>query len=96
LHLVLVNFEFLKRRYPMKIAKGNDLHDSPDQSNVVSLLRQGMGPVMEGLNEAKSKVREAKRLHEIAASVGDEQVKAMLGHELRQVEEAARAPRRAA
>lgn len=64
--------------------------DSPDQNNVVGLLRYGVGSVLEGLTEAKDKVRDAKRLHEIAASVGDDEVEAMIGHELRQVEVAAK------
>jgi hypothetical protein len=64
--------------------------DSPDRDNVVSMLRHGVGSVLEGLSEAKDQVRDARRLHEIAASVGDEEVETMIGHELRQVEEAAK------
>ena len=64
--------------------------DSPDRDNVVSMLRHGVGTVLEGLSEAKGKVQDARRLHEIAASVGDEEVEVMIGHELRQVEEAAK------
>jgi hypothetical protein len=54
------------------------------------MLRYGVGTVLEGLDEAKSKVQDARRLHEIAASVGDEEVEVMIGRELRQVEEAAK------
>lgn len=64
--------------------------DNPDRDNVVSMLRHGVGSVLEGLSEAKNLVRDARRLHEIAASVGDEEVETMIGHELRQVEEAAK------
>lgn len=63
---------------------------NPDRDNVVSMLRHSVGSVLEGLSEAKDQVRDAHRLHEIAASVGDEQVETMIGHELRQVEEAAK------
>lgn len=64
--------------------------DGPDRDNVVSMLRRGVGSVLDGLGEAQAKVRDARRLHEIAVSVGDEQVVAMLGHELGQVVTAAR------
>jgi len=65
-------------------------HEDPDRDNVVSMLRHGVGSVLEGLSEAKSKVQDGRRLHEMAASVGDEEVERMIGHELRQVEEAAK------
>jgi len=64
--------------------------ESPDRDNVVSMLRHGVGNILEGLNEARGKVQDARRLHEIAASVGDEEVEMMIGHELRRVEEAAK------
>jgi hypothetical protein len=62
----------------------------PNRDNVVSMLRHGVGSVLDGLSEAQAKVRDARRLHEIALSLGDEQVAAMLGHELGRVAAATR------
>lgn len=62
----------------------------PNRDNVVSMLRHSVGSVLDGLSEAQAKVRDARRLHEIALSVGDEQVAAMISHELGQVAAAAR------
>jgi hypothetical protein len=72
------------------VSDSNQQQDGSESGNVVPLVRQAVGQVLDGLSDANDKVRDAKRLHEIAASVGDEQVETMIGHELRRLEEAAK------
>jgi len=72
------------------VSDSNQQQDGSEPGKVVPLVRQAVGQVLDGLSDAKDKVRDAKRLHEIAASVGDEQVETMIGDELRRLEEAAK------
>jgi hypothetical protein len=57
----------------------------PDRDSVVSMVRHAIGPVLDELSEAKKAIRAARRLQQIAKTVGDEQVEQMIAAELRSV-----------
>ena len=62
----------------------------PKQGTVVSLLRRAIGPVLDGLGETTTAIGEAKRVREIARSLGDEEVEGLLTQELNRIADAAR------
>jgi hypothetical protein len=62
----------------------------PDQDAVVSIVGRSLGPVLDGLTEARDGIRKAQQFRRTAKAVGAEEVEAMLARELRGLEAAAR------
>lgn len=65
-------------------------HAGPDRDSVASMVRHAVGPVLDGLAEAKGDICAAQRLRRTAGAVGDEEVERMIAGELRSLSAAAR------
>lgn len=62
----------------------------PDQDTVISMVGHSLGPVLDGLSEAKKGIRKAQQFRRTAKGVGADEVEAMVARELRGLEAAAR------
>jgi hypothetical protein len=72
------------------VPNSGSAQDEPDQGTVVRMVGHSLGPVLDGLVEAKNSIQSAQRFRKTAKLVGASEVEAMIAQELQGLAAAAR------